>query len=37
MLEANDTTRVPHKSPNIAPTASDSTAAPGTDRPVTAT
>jgi len=37
MLEANDTISVPHKRPNIAPTASDRMAAPGTDRPVTAT
>ncbi len=37
MLEANETISVPHRSPNIAPTASDSTAAPGTDKPVTAT
>ncbi len=37
MLEANDTISVPHRSPKIAPTATDRMAAPGTDKPVTAT
>jgi hypothetical protein len=37
MLEANDTSTVPHNRPKIAPPASVMIAAPGSDRAVTAT
>jgi hypothetical protein len=37
MVDANDTSTVPHSRPNTAPPSSVITAAPGSDSPVTAT